>query len=369
MEANGRSNRAYRFHYSGRLQGKLTSLENQARIDRAGGFYLGPLSWASVSEDEVLRWVQENEHKSCRLSTQKEDEEPIQYFEIPKEESWEDPDTGEVYTFRTRYLVVRSPGFADAEQKSFNASLEKTEEKLAKLQSQLGKRNLKDRESILTRIGAILSGKEDLFKVELSESIEVEERYDGRGRPGPNRDKKRIEKKVFGLSWERNEEAIASERELAGYRVYTTNAPPEKLPVPEAMEIYRDEWTVENNFRRLKGNLLSMIPLYLRDEACVAGMLVLLVICLQVLTLMEFLLRRNLEGDVLEGLYTSNPRKKTDRPTAARILRLFKEITLYYTLIGGQRLCLFSPLTPLQKRVLTLLELPLAVYEGFKSRH
>jgi transposase len=112
-----------------------------------------------------------------------------------------------------------------------------------------------------------------------------------------------------------------------------------------------------------------MIPLYLRDETCVAGMLVLLVICLQVLTLMEFVLRRNLDGDVLEGLYTSNPRKKTDRPTAERILELFKEITLYYVLIGEQRLSLFSPLTPLQKRVLTLLELPLAVYEGFKSRH
>jgi len=80
---------------------------------------------------------------------------------------------------------------------------------------------------------------------------------------------------------------------------------------------------------------------------------------LQVLTLIEFVVRRNLEGDVLEGLYTSNPRKKTDRPTAERILGLFKEITLYYILIGEQRLCLLSPLTPLQKRVLTFLELPL----------
>ena len=135
------------------------------------------------------------------------------------------------------------------------------------------------------------------------------------------------------------------------------------------MEIYRDEWTMENNFKRLKGKLLSMIPLYLRDETCVSGMLVLLVICLKVLTLMEFVLRRNLNGDVLEGLYTSNPRKKTDRPTAERILELFKEITLYYTLIEGQKKCLISPLTALQKRVLTLLELPFTVYEGFKSRH
>ena len=348
---------------------KLTSLENQARIDREGGFYLGPLSWASVSRDEFLRLVRENEHKSCRLSTQKEGEEPIQYFETLKEQRWEDPETGEVHTFETRYLVVRSPGLADKDQMSFKASLMKTEKKLAKLQSQLGKRDLKDREGIMRRLEEILSGSEDLFNAAVAESIEEEVRCEGRGRPGPNRKTRKIEKKVFHLSWEHNEEAIAAEQELAGYRVYVTNAPQEKLPIPDAMEIYRDEWTMENNFKRLKGKLLSMIPLYLRNETCVSGLLVLLVICLQVLTLIEFVVRRNLDGDVLEGLYTSNPRKKTDRPTAERILGLFKEITLYYILIGEQRLCLLSPLTPLQKRVLTLLELPLTVYEGFKSRH
>lgn len=350
---------------------KLTSLENQARIDRAGGFYLGPLSWASLSKEEVRRWIQDNEHQPYRLSTQKEDEEPIQYFEVPKELSWEGPATGEEHTFNARYLVVRSPGFADAERKSFNASREKIEKKLTKLQSQLGKRDLKNRKNILRRVGAILSDKDDFFNVEFSESIEEEVRYEGRGRPGPNRRKKMIEKKVFHISWERNEEAIAAEQELTGYRLYATNAPQERLPVPDAMEIYRDEWTMENNFRRLKGRLLSMIPVYLRDEDNVAGMLVLLVICLQVLALMEFVVRRNLEkeGIPLEGLYTSNPQKKTDRPTTERILELFKEITLYI-LIGDQKQCLVSPLTPLQKQVLSLLELPLTLYDmGFKSSH
>jgi len=113
---------------------KLTSLENQARIDKAGGYYLGPLSWASVSKKDLLRWIQENDHQSYLLSTQKENEEPIQYFEVHKVQRWEDPASGEDYTFSTRYLVVHSPRFADVERKSFNASLENIEKKLTKLQ-------------------------------------------------------------------------------------------------------------------------------------------------------------------------------------------------------------------------------------------
>ena len=57
----------------------------------------------------------------------------------------------------------------------------------------------------------------------------------------------------------------------------------------------------------------------------------LLTIALRVFTLMEFVVRRQLNqsNSSIAGLYDGNPKRSTFRPTAEKMLRAFCHITLY----------------------------------------
>ena len=82
------------------------------------------------------------------------------------------------------------------------------------------------------------------------------------------------------------------------------------------------------------------------------------------LTLLEFVGRRQLaaEGTKLAGLYAGNPKRDTARPTAERLLEAFEDITL--TIVKGpQRIVRhMTTLSPLQQRILELLDFPSALY-------
>jgi transposase len=66
-----------------------------------------------------------------------------------------------------------------------------------------------------------------------------------------------------------------------------------------------------------------------RDDHA-TGLIRLLSIAFRVLTLLEFVGRRQLAAEQvkLAGLYAGNPKRATVRPTAERMLETFQEITL-----------------------------------------
>lgn len=84
-------------------------------------------------------------------------------------------------------------------------------------------------------------------------------------------------------------------------------------------------------FDPVKGGQLTVAPLYLRDDDRLRGLLLLLDIALRVLTLSEFVVRRDLAvtGEKFKGLYEGNPNRATDQPTRERLLKAFHNITLY----------------------------------------
>jgi hypothetical protein len=81
---------------------------------------------------------------------------------------------------------------------------------------------------------------------------------------------------------------------------------------------------------------------------------------------MEFVIRRELakRGETLSGLVPGNPKMKTARPTAERILSQFKELNC----LIEEKECrvvgyMVEALTPLQKHILTLLKVPTDIYD------
>jgi hypothetical protein len=151
---------------------------------------------------------------------------------------------------------------------------------------------------------------------------------------------------------------------LGGLRQYATNAPPGRLSLTGAVNCYRQEWQPEHGFHRLKGGLLAITPLFLKDDNRIRGLLLLLGIALRVLTLTEFVARRNLAatGETLKGLYAGNPNRATNQPTAERLLKAFDDVTLYRHESPTDSWYELTELSPLQRRILQLLDVPESVY-------
>ena len=90
----------------------------------------------------------------------------------------------------------------------------------------------------------------------------------------------------------------------------------------------------------------------------------------RVLTLLEFVVRRSLQTDEakLPGLHPENRKKKTNKPTAERILKVFLGLTL--TIIqdtAGQELLRYlTPISTVQQTILTALGLD-NIYEQPKN--
>ena len=90
----------------------------------------------------------------------------------------------------------------------------------------------------------------------------------------------------------------------------------------------------------------------------------LLSIALRVLTLLEFVVRRQLtqEGAALAGLYAGNPKRATTHPTTECLLEAFQEITLTIVVEPHQTRRHVTALSALQQRVLALLAFTPTIY-------
>jgi len=153
-----------------------------------------------------------------------------------------------------------------------------------------------------------------------------------------------------------DEEALASAVGRLGWRVYGTNQPREQLSLEQAVLAYRSEYLVERSLGRLKGRPLSLKPMYVQRDDHATGLIRLLSIALRVLTLLEFVGRRQLalEKAKMAGLYAGNPQRETARPTAERLLEAFQDITLTVIELPQQTFRHVTPLSPMQRRILEI---------------
>ena len=164
-----------------------------------------------------------------------------------------------------------------------------------------------------------------------------------------------------------DEEALEAAVRRLGWRMYGTNQPPEQLSLAQAVLAYRSEYQVERSLGRLKGRPLSLEPMYVQRDDHATGLIRLLSIALRVLTLLEFVGRRQLaaQGTKLAGLYAGNPKRETARPTAERLLEAFQDMTLTVIERAQQTYRYLTPLSPLQQHILTFWASPQRFIRGF----
>jgi len=337
---------------------KRAAFETRVFLARGSDHYLCPLAKAQCTEAQLAAYLALPAAQTPAAICDGQGHRLAEAFE--SSEPLTAQADGEPLMWVERRLVVRSLGQAEAVEKALWGRLEAAEAQLARLsERRRGKRRYDDRAAFEARVGTILKrpNVEALLRVGIEEEIEQRTVQAYGDKPARTEWQRR-----FSVAVERDEAALAEHLARLAWRVYATND--EGLTLAEAVWAYRSQYTIERSFGRLKGQPLSLSPMYLQRDDHATGLLRLLSLGLRVLILLEFVLRRQLASEqaTLVGLYAGNPKRATARPTAERLLEAFKDITLTVVVFPEGRHYHLTPLTALQVRILCLLGFAAEVY-------
>ena len=349
---------------------KMAALATRAYLVSTDDFYLCPLSEKQFSREQRLEQIrrvrrgQQAVQPVYRPKDDPEDEGELVAEGFALEVAQEDVVADKVVRWTERRWVVCSVAFALGQAKQLERRLERAREEMERLaERKQGKAVLSPAEmeqastAIMEkeRVEGLLSA-----RVKTTRRERTLRRYGGRAEQVIVEEEHRVE--VV-----RQEEAIAELKGEMGWQVYGVNDL--GLSLEAVVWGYRDQYQVEKGWSRLKGQPLSLTPMYLQDETRMEGLVLLLSLALRVLTLVQWTVRRKLQqsGEPLRGLYPGQDGRKTRSPSAELLLAAFKGISLTVVAVAGHLTVLLTPLSPLQQKLLALWDFPADLYQRLTS--
>ena len=344
---------------------KMAALETRAGVHAGGDFYLCPLSAVQVSAALLAQYLSEAQASGPPIPVERTRadgslEVIADVYERTERltavvNSWS-------YSWVERRLLVRSQNQARSAETALRNRLAQAQAALSELLVRRpGKARIEDISSANQAVATILARFDvaELLQVRVTEQVTLKHVRAYRARPAGVR-----EQRSLTLTHAVDQVALDAAIGRLGWRVYATNQRAEQLSPSQLVLAYREEYLVERSFGRLKGQPLSLSPLYVERDDHATGLIRLLTIALRVLTLLEYVVRRRLtpEGEVLSGLYAGNPKRATARPTSERLLSAFRGITLTIIVEPHQTRRHVTALSPLQQRILALLDFLPTIY-------
>jgi transposase len=351
---------------------KLSATATRAYIHNKECYYLTPLAMVGKVSDQMDIWVQKALQSEKSLQTFEfvpgdGKKQQVKGYETTR--SCEGEVDGKLIQWDERIFIVWSETYAQVQIRGLEKRLTTAREKILTLTPApgRGKRQITDEQELITRVEEILEKHHitGLIEYTFEKQVELATKYVGRGRGGQNHTQQTIEKVRCQItSVTINETAVKELNATYGWRAYATNAPDELLSLETAVLTYRDEWLIERGFHRLKGAPLSLDPMYVKRDDQATGLINLLSLAVRILTLIEFVVRRALEqqNTTLIGLHKENPKKANSKPTTERLLQAFSNIFLTTIYLPDRTLRHITPLSDLQTKILSLLDLSPDIY-------
>lgn len=349
---------------------KMEALATRAKIAQSGDYYLMPLSQKGMQaqslRDAVAQVFAEGVELQSVYETDDQTSDQVkllaQGWEREQPQQFVGNDTP--YQWTERQLLIYSPNLAQSGYRGLAKRLKSATDKLLRLTPEPGRGQRQFQELALLEeaVASILAHYQVTPFLQVTYHQQVEERHIRAygGRPA------RVETLVrYQVEVRQEETAVQDAYRQMGWRWYVTNAPITRLSLAQAVRVYRGGVaTIENLFARLKGRPLGLRPVFVRRDDHLVGLVRLLSLALRTLTLIEFVVRRELQTkqETLAGLYPGQPNRLTDRPTTERLLSAFKGITLSVIDLPGQHIRHVTPLSFLQHRILQLLTFPDSIY-------
>ena len=353
---------------------KMSALETRAHIVGHQHMYLSPLPFTGATADAMDAWIAEGvaQDEAGELArifrTNDRGQEMLAAEGYEFERTCRAPEGEAEWT--ERVFVVRSPAHAARQAAGLETRLVHAEKKLAALTPPRGrgKRQITEQATLVEAMTQVLQEHrvDGLLSVAWEKQVERKTQYVGRGRGSASR-KKRVVKTIryHITDTTRRGDNIAEITRRFGWKAFVTNAGQTRLSLQDAVLCYRNEYRVERIFNRLKSRV-HIAPLFVKLNDQIEGLTYLLTLGVRVLTVMEFVLRRSLDNDraQLPGLHPENKQKMTDKPTAERLLKAFREVslTIIKTTAGEEILRRLTPLSTLQEAILQRLGLGTSLY-------
>lgn len=345
---------------------KAGALATRGTIDHADGHYLFPLPMTGDVPNLLSKWVFDPPIKAEPIYlTEVVDKhgKPLKVgrgLVIEREMQFEQED-GSIHRWTEEWMITQSTTHARRQRKALLARLNKATQALKHLKP----KPEEDATAFQTRAEQILQRRKvtDLISVTVEEMVTHRKQYLNPGRPTPDSPYQMVEQRQLQLYYHHNLPAIKKQLRLAGWRIYVSNVP---LSLNQAIAYYRGEWLVEHGFHRFKKGALPISPLWIRTPKRIRGLMFLLLVALQALTLLDFVAHRELHKhrETIAGLVPGNPKMKTDHPSAERMLTQFSNLHLLIEETNSQITAhLVETLTPLQRRILALLHVPESIYD------
>jgi transposase len=354
---------------------KMSALETRAPIARQEDYYLVPLPQTGDVPEWFGTWVEAvvagpQEVELLYVADEKGNTTLFGAgYELERGCQWEMGD--EVFEWSERVQLVRSLPLARRQGEQLEARLRRAEVELRALTPPVGRGRRQHREEggLREAITEVLerNGVPTFLSVEWRREERREERYEGRGRGGAGRKwhwEVDIRYEVTNVC--RDEGAITAAKYRQGWRVQVTTLPREGFTLQGCVLIYNGGWSLERDFHVVKDVPLGIRPLFVREDEQIIGLTRLLTIALRLLTLFELRVRAGLgeAGEELSGLYEGQPRRKTSRPTATRLLKAIARLEVTLTRVESEDdLQWHVPaLPPLLLRILKLVNLSGDIY-------
>ena len=331
----------------------LGSHDNRLQIARNGDYYLCPLSRKQCSVEclnAYLTQLPSSLRDMDNIFTEQGSKRKAAYFQeltetvSEQDESWLE-----------RRILVYSPDYASGLVKSFDNRLDEAQAVLKTLvESKKGRRNPKTLKDLHVRCANVLKkfSVEGFFEIQCTETVEERQvqRYKNR--------QTTIRKSItLHLNLERKEELIEQQRQRLGWQLYATNVPEERMDAKALVLCYRDEYRIEHLFDYLINRDVGLLPIYLKKQERVKGLVRFLTIAMRAAARIQYLARLELLKDQgkINGVYPGNKNRATDQPTTPMLLRAFNGLAVAWMELPNGVSVQMPPLDEVQNRILHLL--------------
>jgi len=237
-------------------------------------------------------------------------------------------------------------------------AIEQTQQELTKLRErlQLPRTRFRDQEKVQKAVEEILDkrGTSAWVQVEIQQQQEETFKQAQRGRPGSNTQYVRQLSTRYTLSFLIDQKQLARDEQTDGLFPLISNV----LEMsPEALlRAYKRQPLIEKRFSQFKTDF-EVAPVYLKEVSRIQSLLCVYFFVLLVQTLLERELRSAMSEAEMESLPLYPERRKCRAPTTRRVLDLFEPVQRHELRLEGESDLFFTELTPLQRKIASLLGL------------
>jgi transposase len=338
---------------------KLATAENMAHVHQHGGRFL-TLIPRTRSEDRSFRESLSRGQVRWRPIYDKcdEDGEIVDRFSISETPAL----SAEGY----RLVWYHSTGKAENDAAGRARRVDRALRELAELRQKLGspRSRYQDRAKVVAAVETILEsrGVGGWITTTIEERVEEKYHQEGRGRPS---EKTRYVREVltrFELRCEIDHAALAAEHLGDGVFPLITND--RTLTERELLLAYKGQPVIERRFSQLKTDF-AVAPVFLKEASRIQALLCMYFFVLLVESLLERELRQAMVRTEVESLRRYPEGRACRYPTVRRLIEVFEDVQRHRLKVGAEPAVLFTTkLSPLQKKILRLLDLPLSAYDA-----